>query len=127
MLSANGANANNGAMDEEDDMLQDEDDLNILPDTAGKYFDVEDFNDIADEDVSESNRKAKKAGTKKNVPQMSKVEQYKKRKEMKGAKTKKQKKMKDDSYYEYQLVGVLVHSGSADAGHYYSFIKDRSR
>ena len=46
---------------------------------------------------------------------------------MKGAKTKKQKKMKDDSYYEYQLVGVLVHSGSADAGHYYSFIKDRSR
>lgn len=127
MLSANGANANNGAMDEEDDMLQDEDDLNILPDTAGKYFDVEDFNDIADEDVSESNRKAKKAGTKKNVPQMSKVEQQKKRKEMKGAKTKKQKKMKDDSYYEYQLVGVLVHSGSADAGHYYSFIKDRSR
>ncbi len=35
--------------------------------------------------------------------------------------------MKDESYYEYQLVGVLVHSGSADAGHYYSFIKDRSR
>lgn len=31
----------------------------------------------------------------------------------------------DDSYYEYELVGVLVHSGSADAGHYYSFIKER--
>lgn len=31
----------------------------------------------------------------------------------------------DDSYYEYELVGVLVHSGTADAGHYYSFIKER--
>jgi ubiquitin C-terminal hydrolase len=29
--------------------------------------------------------------------------------------------------WEYQLVGVLVHSGSADAGHYYSFIKERNR
>lgn len=55
-------------------MLQDEDDINILPDTAGKYFDVEDFNDIADEDVSESNRKSKK-GEKKNVPLLSKVEE----------------------------------------------------
>lgn len=35
-------------------------------------------------------------------------------------------KAKDDSYYEYELVGVLVHSGSADSGHYYSFIKERS-
>ena len=25
----------------------------------------------------------------------------------------------------YQLVGVIVHSGQANAGHYYSFIKDR--
>lgn len=28
--------------------------------------------------------------------------------------------------FEYELVGVLVHSGHADAGHYYSFIKERS-
>ena len=28
--------------------------------------------------------------------------------------------------YEYQLVGVLIHSGSADAGHYYSYIKERN-
>ena len=27
------------------------------------------------------------------------------------------------NYYEYELVGVLVHTGSADMGHYYSFIK----
>eukprot|EP01103_Thecamoeba_quadrilineata_P011019 TRINITY_DN2539_c0_g1_i2.p1 TRINITY_DN2539_c0_g1~~TRINITY_DN2539_c0_g1_i2.p1 ORF type:complete len:2405 (-),score=378.30 TRINITY_DN2539_c0_g1_i2:956-7465(-) len=29
------------------------------------------------------------------------------------------------SYYEYSLSGVLVHTGTADSGHYYSFIKDR--
>ena len=28
-------------------------------------------------------------------------------------------------YYNYHLVGVLVHHGSADSGHYYSFIKHR--
>lgn len=25
----------------------------------------------------------------------------------------------------YELIGVIVHSGQANAGHYYSFIKDR--
>jgi hypothetical protein len=30
-----------------------------------------------------------------------------------------------DSYYQYELRGVLVHSGGADAGHYYSYIKER--
>jgi len=30
---------------------------------------------------------------------------------------------KDD--YLYELVGVLVHSGSANSGHYYSYIKER--
>ncbi len=29
---------------------------------------------------------------------------------------------KDDAYYNYNLVGVTVHTGSADSGHYYSFI-----
>ncbi len=28
-------------------------------------------------------------------------------------------------YYEYNLNGIVVHSGTADSGHYYSFIKDR--
>lgn len=32
---------------------------------------------------------------------------------------------KPNSYYQYELKGVLVHSGSAESGHYYSFIKDR--
>ncbi|CAG8488554.1 749_t:CDS:10, partial [Cetraspora pellucida] len=27
--------------------------------------------------------------------------------------------------FEYELVGVLVHTGTADSGHYYSFIKER--
>eukprot|EP01119_Soliformovum_irregulare_P016659 TRINITY_DN4860_c0_g1_i1.p1 TRINITY_DN4860_c0_g1~~TRINITY_DN4860_c0_g1_i1.p1 ORF type:complete len:2591 (-),score=801.00 TRINITY_DN4860_c0_g1_i1:32-7804(-) len=31
----------------------------------------------------------------------------------------------DDSYYTYELMGVLVHTGGADAGHYYSYIKER--
>ena len=26
---------------------------------------------------------------------------------------------------QYELVGIIVHSGQANAGHYYSFIKDR--
>jgi hypothetical protein len=29
-------------------------------------------------------------------------------------------------YYNYKLVGILVHRGVADSGHYYSFIKERS-
>lgn len=28
--------------------------------------------------------------------------------------------------YEYELIGVTVHTGTADGGHYYSFIRDRS-
>jgi len=30
-----------------------------------------------------------------------------------------------EEYYDYQLTGILVHTGSADSGHYYSFIKER--
>ncbi|CAM9266774.1 unnamed protein product, partial [Scytosiphon promiscuus] len=30
-----------------------------------------------------------------------------------------------DAYYEYKLAGVLVHMGTADSGHYYSYIKKR--
>ncbi|KAF9917165.1 hypothetical protein BX616_001769 [Lobosporangium transversale] len=29
--------------------------------------------------------------------------------------------------FQYNLVGVLVHTGTADSGHYYSYIKDRER
>lgn len=31
---------------------------------------------------------------------------------------------KEDGY-EYELIGVTVHTGTADGGHYYSFIRDR--
>ena len=31
------------------------------------------------------------------------------------------------SYYHYSLSGVLVHTGTCNSGHYYSFVKDRSR
>jgi len=50
----------------------------------------------------------------------------KKKQEKKARKgNKKQDRRKDNRYYEYELVGVLVHSGTADGGHYYSFIKER--
>jgi len=32
--------------------------------------------------------------------------------------------LKDESYYEYTLRGVIVHMGTATAGHYYSYIKE---
>eukprot|EP00897_Mesotaenium_endlicherianum_P008194 jgi/Mesen1/7402/ME000388S06619 len=33
--------------------------------------------------------------------------------------------VREDAYYEYSLVGVVVHSGTAFAGHYYAYIKER--
>lgn len=32
---------------------------------------------------------------------------------------------KKNEYYEFKLVGVIVHMGNADGGHYYSFINDK--
>ncbi|CAM9463640.1 unnamed protein product, partial [Phaeothamnion confervicola] len=31
-----------------------------------------------------------------------------------------------DEYYQYTLAGVLVHTGTADSGHYFSYIKERA-
>ena len=28
-------------------------------------------------------------------------------------------------YYQYDLVGIIVHTGTADSGHYYSYIKEQ--
>ena len=33
--------------------------------------------------------------------------------------------LKPKEYYRYRLAGVLVHSGTADAGHYYTYVKRR--
>ena len=33
----------------------------------------------------------------------------------------------DENYFKYRLVGVLVHSGTAESGHYYSYIKDSEK
>lgn len=32
----------------------------------------------------------------------------------------------EESDYLYDLVGILIHSGSSESGHYYSFIKERN-
>jgi len=42
--------------------------------------------------------------------------------ESKGAETAAEH---PDEYYEYELMGAVVHTGTADSGHYYSFIKER--
>ena len=31
------------------------------------------------------------------------------------------------SYYQYELTGVVVHTGTTDSGHYYAYIKDSNR
>lgn len=36
------------------------------------------------------------------------------------------KQKQEEENYEYELIGVTVHTGTADGGHYYSFIRDRS-
>ena len=33
---------------------------------------------------------------------------------------------KEDLYHKYNLKGVVVHSGQARSGHYYSFIKEKN-
>lgn len=38
---------------------------------------------------------------------------------------KGEKGEENESLYLYRLVGVLVHSGCAESGHYYSFIRER--
>lgn len=34
-------------------------------------------------------------------------------------------KKKSTNYFSYKLKGVVIHSGSADSGHYYSFIENK--
>ncbi len=41
--------------------------------------------------------------------------------------TNKKKEKKDPDYYTYKLVGVVVHNGNADSGHYYSYINVNER
>ena len=35
---------------------------------------------------------------------------------------KQKKQLKEKDYYKYKLVGVVMHNGNAEAGHYYSYI-----
>eukprot|EP01022_Parablepharisma_sp_SALTPOND_P000055 TRINITY_DN1001_c0_g1_i1.p1 TRINITY_DN1001_c0_g1~~TRINITY_DN1001_c0_g1_i1.p1 ORF type:complete len:1403 (+),score=208.78 TRINITY_DN1001_c0_g1_i1:12466-16674(+) len=41
--------------------------------------------------------------------------------------TGKKEKEYPKEYYEYKLTGVVIHIGTADAGHYYSLIMDREK
>jgi ubiquitin C-terminal hydrolase len=45
-----------------------------------------------------------------------------------AAKSKDQKApepLRPLEYYDYELMGILVHTGTAESGHYYSFIRER--
>lgn len=119
--------------DSEGDLMEDDEDENLrMEDTTGKYFDegvMEDFIDIAPEDDEDDQAKgSKKTKASSSIKGTEAIKPKGKRPVLggkKGMKKQRNEDVKDDSYYEYELVGVLVHSGSADAGHYYSFIKDR--
>jgi ubiquitin C-terminal hydrolase len=37
----------------------------------------------------------------------------------------KLERMLPENYYKYRLKGIVVHYGTADQGHYYSFIQGR--
>ncbi|CDW85633.1 ubiquitin carboxyl-terminal hydrolase family protein [Stylonychia lemnae] len=113
------------ALDEGMESNEDDIDQNV---NTGTYFDggMEDIIDIApDEEESQSNKLLLQQ-TNQNV----KTNSQRKNKAISNKNSaqrqkRKRQQSKDDSYYEYELVGVLVHSGSAEGGHYYSFIRER--
>merc|ERR1711994_247645 len=47
------------------------------------------------------------------------------REEMSSEDQKKEEVPIINPSYDYQLIGVTVHTGTADGGHYYAFIRDR--
>ena len=55
------------------------------------------------------------------------AETKKKVEEEKKEESKEENKQDADQTYIYEAVGVVVHSGGAEGGHYYSYIKDRQK
>jgi ubiquitin carboxyl-terminal hydrolase 9/24 len=51
------------------------------------------------------------------------TQEYLHSKENEGAEVK----FKSDEYYKYNLRGVIIHTGTADSGHYYSIIKNEAK
>ncbi|XP_069360601.1 ubiquitin carboxyl-terminal hydrolase puf isoform X3 [Maniola hyperantus] len=47
------------------------------------------------------------------------------KKDGEGSSFNEMEELESEEHYEYELIGVTVHTGTADGGHYYSFIRDR--
>lgn len=52
------------------------------------------------------------------------TQEYLGKKEKLEGKNEKVEMKHPPEYYNFDLVGVVVHSGTADSGHYYSYIKE---
>ena len=73
-------------------------------------------------DVKKDVEEKKEAEDGKSPSASSKNEEEKKKKEEEEEESPEDK----DPSYEYELIGVTVHTGTAEGGHYYAFIRDRT-
>eukprot|EP01117_Protostelium_nocturnum_P020087 TRINITY_DN8887_c0_g2_i3.p1 TRINITY_DN8887_c0_g2~~TRINITY_DN8887_c0_g2_i3.p1 ORF type:complete len:1974 (+),score=754.24 TRINITY_DN8887_c0_g2_i3:584-6505(+) len=84
-----------------------------------EFLNLEEFTSVGLNRKDEEEKQASKEENK-NVGEDSSEESQLRRKEM------EELKQRDSSYYEYQLSGILIHRGTSESGHYYSFIKERN-
>ncbi|KAG8236171.1 hypothetical protein J437_LFUL013437, partial [Ladona fulva] len=78
---------------------------------------------MADEEKNSEEAEDSKIENRRDVGGMSSSD---KKSEVKEEKEEEPETSGCDEHHEYDLIGVTVHTGTADGGHYYSFIRDRS-
>jgi hypothetical protein len=60
-----------------------------------------------------------------NNPSTDSKTEVKDKSQPKSPKEKENLRHRPSGYYKYRLVGIIVHSGSAESGHYFSYIHER--